>query len=74
METDPMQSSSSKIALLLAVAFLVGGAAGVAADPYLPSSLSNAQKGYQTGFAAARTLVEESQYGHYFQTLQTCAS
>ena len=68
METDPMQSSSSKSILLIVVAFLVGGIVGVAADPYLPASLSNAKKSYSDGFSAARKIVEESRYGNYFRS------
>lgn len=68
METDPIQSSSSKSILLIVIAFLVGGIVGVAADPYLPVSLSNAKKSYTAGFSAARKVVEESRYGNYFRS------
>lgn len=37
---------------------LVGVIIGVFTDPYLSASLSNTKKGYQSGFTAARTLVE----------------
>lgn len=51
------------VALLLA-----GGIISVFADPYLPASLSNTQKGYQSGFIAAQTLVEDSSLGSFFKT------
>jgi len=50
------------------VLFVVGGIVGVVADPYLPASLSSAKKSYQSGFAAARKVAEESQYGNLFKT------
>jgi hypothetical protein len=68
METDPLQSSSSKSVLLFIVIFLLGGIVGVAADPYLPSAVSSAKKSYTAGFAAARKVVEESKYGNLFRT------
>lgn len=51
-----------------AALLLAGVAIGILADPYLPSALSNAKKGYQSGFATAKKLVEESRYGNYFRT------
>ncbi|HUY05174.1 MAG TPA: hypothetical protein VMV62_00405 [Candidatus Paceibacterota bacterium] len=50
------------------VLFLAGTVAGVYADPYLPASVSNAKKSYQSGFVAARTLVENSNLGNFFKT------
>lgn len=52
--------------LMTAIAFLLGGIIGAYADPYLPASLSNTQKGYQSGFTAAKTLVEKSSLGAFF--------
>lgn len=46
--------------------FFAGVLLGTFADPYLPSSLSNAKKGYEAGFTAARTLVEKSSLGAFF--------
>jgi len=43
--------------------FLVGAVVGVFADPYLPAALSNSQRSYQSGFDAAKTLVENSSLG-----------
>lgn len=55
--------------LIAGIALLLAGAIiGVFADPYLPSSLSNSKKEYQAGFAAARTLAEESSAGDFFKT------
>lgn len=56
------------ISLSIAVAFLIGAVAAMLADPYLPASLSNTQKGYQAGFDAAKTLVASSSIGNFFQT------
>lgn len=47
---------------------LVGAIIGAVVDPYLPVSLSNTQKGYQSGFNAARTLVENSSVGKFLAT------
>src|ERR1035437_4624515 len=53
--------------LITGVALLLAGAIiGAFTDPYLPSSLSNTEKGYQAGFTAARTLVEKSSLGVFF--------
>lgn len=60
--------SSSKFVILLVGALVVGGLIGVAADPYLPASLSSAKKGYADGFAAARKVAEESKYGDFFRS------
>lgn len=55
--------------LIAGVALLLAGAIiGVFADPYLPASLSNAKKGYQSGFAAAQTFVENSSLGSLSRT------
>lgn len=43
---------------------LVGAIVGAFVDPYLPSRLSNTEK----GFVAARTLVEDSSIGNFFRT------
>lgn len=51
-----------------AALLLIGVVVGIFADPYLPAAISNSQKGYQTGFAAARTLVENSSIGNFFKT------
>jgi hypothetical protein len=63
-----METNFNKPVVLCVIAFLIGGIVGVAADPYLPSALSNAKKGYQSGFATTKKLVEESQYGNLFRT------
>lgn len=60
--------SSSRLALLLVVALVVGSVIGVATDPYLPSGVSNTKKGYAAGFSAARKIAEESSYGKMFVT------
>ncbi|HUY05150.1 MAG TPA: hypothetical protein VMV62_00285 [Candidatus Paceibacterota bacterium] len=54
------------ISLSVIIAFLVGAIAAAFADPYLPAALSNTQKGYQAGFGAAKTLVENSSLGGFF--------
>jgi hypothetical protein len=54
---------SSGLALLI-----IGFILAVFIDPYLPASLSNTKKGYQAGFTAARTLVENSSLGNFFKT------
>ena len=64
---DSMQASQNKFLASLVAVFIVGGIVGVAVDPYLPSAVSNAKKGYQTGFTAARKLVEESRFGSFFK-------
>ncbi len=56
------------ISLSIGIAFLIGAFAVAFADPYLPASISNAKKGYQAGFDAAKTLVENSSLGSFFQT------
>lgn len=59
----------NSLSLIVGTALLlVGIAIGVFADPYLPASLSNTQKGYQAGFEAAKTLVENSSVGNFFKT------
>ena len=65
MET---KSNIGIILISVIIAFLVGAVAVGFADPYLPASLSNTQRGYQAGFDAARTLVENSSLGSFFQT------
>ncbi len=55
--------------LAAAVGLLLAGAViGGFVDPYLPASISNAKKGYQTGFDAAKTLVLNSSVGNFFKT------
>ncbi|HEX8916967.1 MAG TPA: hypothetical protein VF898_00550 [Chloroflexota bacterium] len=49
------------------VALIVGAAAMLFADPYLPSNLSNTKKGYDTGFAAAKNLVYTSPVGAIYR-------
>lgn len=56
------------ISLSVVIAFLIGAVVAMLADPYLPSPLSNTQKGYQNGFNAAKTLVASSSVGGFFQT------
>ncbi|MFA6502736.1 MAG: hypothetical protein WCT45_00575 [Candidatus Paceibacterota bacterium] len=67
MDIGPVQSPLNKLPLMLVVAFVAGGIVGAATDPYLPAALSNAKKGYEEGFASAKRLVEESQYGNLFR-------
>ena len=50
------------------IALLAGIILGVFVDPYLPASISNAKKGYQAGFDAAKTLVASSSVGAMFNT------
>lgn len=68
MDTPNSSPVISPVTYLIAggALLLAGGIIGVFADPYLPSSLSNAKKGYQSGFMAARTLVEKSSLGAFF--------
>ena len=42
------------------VILLVGMVLGAVIDPYLPTSISNAKKGYQAGFDAAREVIKNS--------------
>lgn len=58
----------SKSLIVIVAVFVAGAVIGIVADPYLPSALSNAKKGYQSGFAAARNLVEDSTLGNFFKT------
>ncbi len=59
----------NSLSLIVGTALLlVGIAIGVFADPYLPASLSNTQKGYQAGFESAKTLVASSSIGAMFNT------
>ena len=55
------------------VALFVGVIVGVFVDPYLPLAVSNSGKGYQigyqTGFNAAKDLVESSNLGTLFKSL-----
>ena len=50
------------------VLVLIGAIIGALSDPYLPASLSNAKKGYQAGFDAAKTLVLNSGVGNMIKT------
>ena len=50
------------------VLILIGAIVGALSDPYLPASLSNAKKGYQAGFDAAKALVLNSSAGSFFRT------
>ena len=50
------------------IALLAGIILGVFVDPYLPASISNAKKGYQAGFEAAKMLVASSSVGAMFNT------
>lgn len=63
-----METQNNKFVVWIVAMLIVGFVAGVFLDPYLPSSLSNAKKGYQTGFVAARTLAENSAVGSFFKT------
>jgi hypothetical protein len=54
--------------LAAGAALLVGIVIGVLVDPYLPASISNAKKGYQSGFDAAKMLVASSSVGAMFNT------
>jgi hypothetical protein len=69
---DPLNTTKEHSPVTYLVAgvalFLAGAVVWVFVDPYLPASLSNSQKGYQTGFTAARTLVEKSDLGTLFRT------
>lgn len=66
---EPQNNTHLAKSLLIIIAvFISGGVIGIAADPYLPSALSNAKKGYDTGFAAARKVVEDSTLGNFFKT------
>lgn len=65
---DSTQASQNKFLFSLVAALIVGGIVSVAVDPYLPSALSNAKKGYQSGFTAARKIAEGSKYGDFFST------
>ena len=58
----------AKSLIIIIVVFIAGGTIGVVVDPYLPSAISNAKKGYDVGFAAARKVVEESNFGAMFRT------
>lgn len=61
--------NSKTMYLIAGVGLLVFGALlEIFSDPYLPASLSNTKKGYDNGFAAARTLVEKSSFGTFFKT------
>ncbi len=64
METQ----SSLKFLIIGITAFLGGAIVGMFTDPYLPAPLSNTKKGYQFGFTAAQTLVENSSVGSFFRT------
>ena len=57
-----------KSLIIMITVFIAGGVIGIAADPYLPSALSNAKKGYQSGFAAARKVIEDSTLGGFFKS------
>ena len=63
--SSPVISPATYLIIGIAL-FLAGSITGVFADPYLPPSLSNTEKGYQAGFTAARTLVEKSSLGVFF--------
>jgi hypothetical protein len=49
--------------LALLGSLVVGMITGVVFDPYLPAPLSNTERGYQNGFSAAKSLVENSAIG-----------
>jgi hypothetical protein len=53
------------------ILLLIGTIIGIFIDPYLPASLSNSKKGYQVGFSAAETLVQNSSLGSFFRTPST---
>ncbi len=57
-----------KFSIIGIIILLIGAIVGMFADPYLPASLSNTKKGYQSGFDAARMLVENSDFGHFLST------
>ena len=66
---EPQNNTHLAKSLLIIIAvFISGSVIGMVADPYLPSAISNAKKGYDTGFAAARKVVEESTLGNFFKT------
>lgn len=63
-----METQNNSCVILVVAAVVVSLVAGFFLDPYLPASMSNAKKGYTTGFDAARQIVEGSRYGDYFRT------
>ena len=65
MET---RNDTKTILFSILIAFLLGAITVTFADPYLPASISNAKKGYQSGFDAAKMLVLNSGVGASFQT------
>lgn len=50
------------------ISLLIGAVGVYVFDPYLPNNVSNVKKGYSTGFAAARAIVEQSPVGSAFRT------
>jgi len=64
METQNENNYVMWIVAAVVVSLIVGSFL----DPYLPSAVSNAKKGYQSGFAAAKKLVEESSLGKNLRT------
>lgn len=67
METNFTTPFGKPLVLIIAV-FIAGCVVGVFADPYLPASLSNAKKGYQSGFDAAKKLVLDNPVSGLFKT------
>ena len=67
MKDNSCAFSPSHIAAGVAL-ILVGAVIGAFADPYLPAVVSNSQKGYQTGFDAAKKVVENSPLGSLVRT------
>lgn len=65
---EPQNNTHFAKSLIIIAVFISGGVIALVADPYLPSALSNAKKGYDAGFAAARKVVEDSTLGNFFKT------
>lgn len=63
-----MQNQIRTYTVIGIVLFLLGVIVVQFSDPFLPSAISNTKKGYQTGFTAAKTLVENSSLGSMIQT------
>ena len=60
MTPPPAHSPIAAYGIIIFISLIIGGVLNSFSDPYLPASLSNTQKGYQSGFAAAKAVVASS--------------
>ena len=54
------ENSTTTLVTFGIVILLIGVVLGAVIDPYLPTSISNAKKGYQAGFDAAKKVIRNS--------------